>query len=85
MGKRTPTSPVAAYHRLMRMMIAVNHSGQNLQPTPEELDLVERVFRKAGGSWEKVFLGGVDDNKLLKTAIKVAVKTGRITKAPSWG
>lgn len=85
MGKRTPTSPVASYHRLMRMMVAVNHGGENLQPTPEELDRIAKVFAKAGGSWEKVFLGGIDDNHLLKTTIKVAVKEGLISKAPTWG
>jgi len=85
MAQRSPTSPTSAYYRLMRMMLAVNHGGKGLQPTPHELDVVSRVFVRAGGSWAQVFLGGVDDNKLLKTVIKVAVAKDLISKAPKWG
>lgn len=85
MSKQTPTSPTKAYHRLMRVMLTVLPGGKDLQPTPADLDWVSAVFVKAGGSWQAVFLGAVDDNELLKRALKVAVKRGFITKAPKWG
>jgi len=85
MPKRTPTSPSQANYRLMNSLISSSHKKAKVQPRPEELDEVSRVFRLAGGSWERVFLGSVDDLTLLKKTIKIAVKKGVFTKAPKWG
>ena len=77
------TSPIRASHRFLRTLLSTGHKG--LEPRPEELDAVSRVFAKAGGSWRGVFHGSTDDIDLLKRVVGVAVKGGRITKAPQWG
>ena len=85
MAGKTPTSPIRAYHRLMQTMVSSSHRKAGVKPTPEELDRVSRVFQKAGGSWEQVFLGSVDDLVLLKKTLGVAVKAGVFSKSPTWG
>lgn len=84
-AKSSPVTPPRADHRLMKKLIAINHKGKGFRPRPEDLDLCNRVFKRAGGSWERLFKGGVDDMNLLKRVLKVAAKQGRITKAPKWG
>lgn len=74
-----------ADHRMMKEIITSSFAGKGLVPRPEELDLVARVFAKAGGKWERVFLGSVRDVALLKDVMKIAVKRDLITKAPQWG
>jgi len=85
MSGRTPTTPVRADHRLMRALLKTGHKKAGVSPTPEELDRVAKVFVKAGGSWERVFKGSIDDVELIKRTLKVAVKQGYFTKAPKWG
>ena len=85
MSGRTPTSPTSSYHRLLRTMVTLNHEDEGLSPTPKELDLVAKVFVKAGGSWEKLAKGSVDDFDLMRRVIKVAIKKGYISKSPKWG
>jgi hypothetical protein len=82
--KRTPTSPGKAYHRLMKTLVKTSHGKAAVDPTPKELDSVAKVFALAGGSWEKVFKGSVDDMNLLKKTIKVAVENDVFTKASRW-
>lgn len=65
-------------------MINMSHRKAGVKPTPADLDNISSVFRRSGGSWERVFLGSVDDMVLLKKVIKVAVKTEAVTKAPAW-
>lgn len=67
----------------MRTMLSINHK-EKLRPQPVELDLISRVFKKAGGSWERVFKGSIRDMVLLKKVMKIAVDKGRITKPPTW-
>jgi len=85
MPKRTPTSPTAAYHRLLQAILKTHFDGENLQPSPRELDRVSNVFTKAGGTWVGAFKGSIDDIELLKKVIKIAVKKGVLSKAPKWG
>lgn len=73
-----------ADHRFMKEVITSSFSGEGLAPLPEELDLVARVFAKAGGTWSGVFLGSVRDVTLLKKVMKIAVKRGLLTKSPKW-
>ena len=84
MPRKTPTVPIRAYHRLMQTMVAMSHRKAKVQPLPEEFDRVSRVFEKAGGSWTGVFEGAVEDMRLLKKTIKVAVKSGVFSKAPDF-
>jgi len=84
MPVRTPTSPLSAHHRLMVTMVKTSHRKAKVSPTPEALDRVSRVFQRAGGSWERLYLGSSEDMTLLKRTLKVAVKSGVFTKSPSW-
>lgn len=82
--KQTPTSPARAHHRIMLSMVKANHKDDKVAPTPLELDRVASVFSLAGGSWERVFKGSLEDLNLLKKAIRVAVKDGVFTKTSDW-
>ena len=82
---KSPTTPLRAHHRLMQTLVSTFHKGAGTEPRPGELDKAARVFVKAGGSWERAFLGSVDDMCLLKKVIKIAVKNGHFTKKPVWG
>jgi len=53
-------------------------------PTPEELDRVSSVFIRAGGSWERLFNGSVDDVDLAKLVMRVAANKGHLTPKPNW-
>lgn len=73
-----------AHHRLMREISSTLLASAKVDPRPEEYDLVSRVFVKAGGSWERVFHGSVEDIRLLKTVLRVASKKGYFTKSNVW-
>lgn len=49
-------------------------------PTEDDLDLISRIFTKAGGSWESVVSGDPDTIVFLKTLVKTAIKKGLIDK-----
>ena len=79
----TPKWPLRADHRFLLKLVKLSLDGKVL-PRPEELDRVSRVFSKAGGSWERVFLGSPADVSLLKLVLKTAFKYGYMTKAENW-
>lgn len=83
MSTITPKWPVRADHRFILKMVKLNLDGKVI-PRPDEFDRVARVFTKAGGSWERLFLGSPDDVNLLKTVLKVAIKHGYLTKTQAW-
>lgn len=70
---------------MMQEIVKSSFGDKGLDPRPEEFDLVSRVFQKAGGSWERVFLGSNRDVVLLKKALKIAVLKDIFTKSPKWG
>ena len=80
--KRTPVSPASAYHRLVLTVLKMDHKG--LDPQPSELNLVGRVFVRAGGSWERLFKGSSKDLLTLRKVLAVAVKRKLITPAAKW-
>jgi hypothetical protein len=84
MSSRTPTSPAAANYRLMRSLVRTHHKDDKVEPTPGELDLVSRVFVRAGGQWEMVFKGSIGHLSLLQKVIKVAVDTNKLSKSMKW-
>jgi hypothetical protein len=86
MGKeKSPETPVQAHHRLLKSLMMLSPGGKDLDPRPEEMDLVARVFLKAGGSWAGVFQGSVEEMGLLRKTIKLASKRGVFTKKSQWG
>lgn len=82
-AKLDPLKPSRADYRLIRKILDSSYSGKVLH-TEDSYELVVRVFQRAGGSWEKLFLGSGDDLHLLKTVLKVAFKKGYLPKAPDW-
>lgn len=82
-AKSDPLKPSRADHRLIKRLLESSLSGK-VTHTVESYDLITRVFARAGGSWEKLFLGSSSDMGLLKKVLKVAYKTGHLMKAPKW-
>lgn len=78
----SPIEPSRADHRFIKKVM--ESTFEDAAHVPEEFDLVVRVFKKAGGSWKRIFLGSVADITLLKKIIKVALNKGRVTKKPKW-
>jgi hypothetical protein len=68
----------------MRSLVKMAQDKKKLDPTPEELDQAAKVFRLAGGSWERLYHGSTDDLTLLRRTIKVAVKKGVFSEAQKW-
>jgi hypothetical protein len=82
-AKLDPLKPSRADYRLIRKILDSSYAGKVLH-TEDGYELIVGVFKKAGGSWEKLFLGSSDDVSLLKRVIKVAYKKGHLPKAPEW-
>ncbi len=80
----TPKWPQRADHRFMLKLTSMVLAGK-IMPRPGEFNQLGRVFSKAGGSWERVFNGSVEDIELLKLVMKVAYKHGHLTKKEKWG
>lgn len=83
MGVMDPKIPVRADHRYIAKVIGTTLEGKVIE-VPSEFSRVSRVFSKAGGSWERIFSGSIDDIRLLKKVIKVAFKKGFLTKKEPW-
>ena len=64
--------PAKFSHKLMTELIGASFD-EPLSVSPETLEVVSKVFVQAGGSWEKLTLGSVDDLTLLKKCLKVAL------------
>jgi hypothetical protein len=82
-AKLDPLKPSRADYRLIRKILDSSFSGKVLH-TERGYDLIVRVFQRAGGSWEKLFLGSSNDISLLKRILKVAFKKGYLPRAPDW-
>jgi len=78
--KVTVESPIRADHRVIRRLLTATYGG-DVTPKGDEYLKVASVFAKAGGSWEKLFLGSAKDLGLLKRVLRVAYKTGHLTKS----
>ncbi len=82
-AKLDPLKPSRADYRLIHRILESTFSGKVIH-TNEGYELVVAVFQRAGGSWEKLFMGSSKDLGLLKTVLKVAVKKEHIPRAPEW-
>jgi len=86
MGKgKSPTVPLKGCHRLMKALVGSAFGDKGVAPRPEEFDKISVVFQKAGGSWERLFTGSIDDMTLLRKTLQVAIEKGMVTKKPKWG
>ena len=85
MADSDPKSPVRADHRFVKKIMQSILDGK-VECVPDEVDMICRVFNNAGGSWKRMFQGGSPaDIDLLKSIIKRAEKTDRLTKKFDWG
>ena len=82
-AKIYPLKPSRADYRLIRKLLDSAYSGLVLH-TEQAYDLILRVFQRAGGSWERLFMGSSRDVGLLKKIIRVAFKKDYLPKAPQW-
>ena len=78
-----PLRPSRADQRLIHKILDTSYSGSVVH-TNDGYEIVTRVFQRAGGSWERLFLGSYKDLGLLKLVIKVAVQKNYIPKASVW-
>jgi hypothetical protein len=77
-----PKDPSRADHRYIQYQIK-NFMKKPVVEDPDEYDHLCRVFARAGGSWERLFKGSVRDIVLLRRIIKLGIKKGFLSKAPS--
>jgi len=82
-AKGDPLKPSRADYRIIRKILESTYSGK-VSHIPEEYDRVIAVFSRAGGSWERLFGGSIDDIRLLKMTLRVAFKNGHLTRSPEW-
>ena len=78
MKDTTPAFPINAHHRLILYMFK---KPAKWEPTPEELDRASSVFKRAGGSWVRLYQGSIDDVLLLRRVVKVGCKKGWFSKS----
>ena len=79
----SPKEPVRADHRIIKKVISTSLKGDVVE-IPSEFDHISRVFSRAGGSWERLFRGSVDEILRLRKVIKIAYKHGHLTKQGKW-
>ena len=82
-AKLDPLKPSRADYRLIRKMLDSSYGGKVVH-TGSSYALIVKVFGRAGGSWEKLFLGSPEQFALLKQVLKVAYDKGYIPKVTTW-
>jgi len=78
-----PGDPNRADHRFIAYSLD-NFMKPKCLHFPKEFDRVAKVFKRAGGSWERIFTGSARDVVLLRRILKLAIKKGFITKEPTF-
>jgi hypothetical protein len=79
----TPKAPMRADHRFLQNLTK-SILGGKVEPTPKDFDLIDRAFKKGGGSWMRIFRGSIQDIEFIKKLLKLAHKKGLLTKKSSW-
>ena len=79
-----PKDPSRADHRFIGYVVKTFYKDKKILHVPKEFDHIVRVFARAGGSWERLFKGSIQDVNLLKRIVKIAIKEGLMSKAPSF-
>lgn len=78
-----PGDPDRADHRFIAYSLE-NFMKPKCLHLPKEFDKIGRAFRRAGGSWERLFKGSARDAVLMRRILKLAIKHGFITKEPTF-
>lgn len=82
-AKLDPLKPSRADYRLIRKLLDSSYGGKVVHDG-DAYALIVRVFGRAGGSWEKLFLGSPDQFALLKVVLKVAYDKGYLPRTTDW-
>ena len=69
---------------MIQKIIDTTYAKDHVQTSPEAFDKVNLVFKKMGGSWQKLFEGSTSDIKLLRRILKVAIKVKVFHREPKW-
>lgn len=83
MATPNPRSPLRADYRYLQTLMQ-SILGGKVEQVPEEFDMISRVFKKAGGSWRRVFGGSPGDIDLLKRLLRRAFEKGYLTRKFQW-
>jgi len=76
--------PVRADHRYIEQMLNTTFKSDRVSATPSQMRLLCEVFGAAGGSWERLFRGSVEDVETLRKVARAAIQRGLLTTQPSW-
>ncbi len=83
MSTQSPITPIKASDRFIQKCVKIV-LGDKVEARPEEFDLINTLFLKMGGSWEKIFRGDPDSIVILKKIIKFLYKKDKLTKKVEW-
>lgn len=83
MSTQSPITPIKASHRFIQKCVKIVLGGK-VEEIPSEFDLINSMFLRLNGSWEKIFKGDPDSIVLLKKIIKVLYKKDMLTKKEDW-
>lgn len=75
-----PGDPSQADHRMIQYVLKNFFAPIPCRAIPKEYSRIAKVFKEAGGSWERLFKGSVRDINLLKLVTKVAIENGFVSK-----
>jgi hypothetical protein len=78
----SPKSPIRADYRLLRNIGKLTLGS--FDPTPDDLDLIGKVFVESGGSWVRLFRGSPDAMETLKRIMKELHEKGELTRKSNW-
>lgn len=75
----SPSEPIRADHRFIQKLLGSSFGGK-VAPGPEDFEMLTRVFRKVGGSWQRIFQGSPADITLLKLVLRSALDRSLLKK-----
>lgn len=78
-AKDSSKFPYKASHKYINSILKMFFGGK-IEHVLEEYELINTVFKKAGGSWKTLFEGSFEDIALLKRIIKLAFKKKLLTR-----
>lgn len=65
-------------HRFIRKVLDLSEFSGPV--SVEEYELLARVFKGVGGSWQRIIKGSPEDIHMLKTIVKYAIKKKHLVK-----
>jgi hypothetical protein len=83
MSTQSPITPIRASHRFIQKCVKII-CGDKVLEIPSEFDMINRIFLRMGGSWEKIYKGDPNSIVLLKKIIKVLYKANKLSKKEEW-